>query len=139
MSPKRHHLQCIKGFWRYRRRWPRSVAQQASGEFFILHLNTCDMAEAIRLRPMAEAAFNQSSCRCARTDGDHSTAQVGRGPRLKRYLQLMIRGWAELAREMEAKLLGRIDYEMTDNDLIAAVRSAPAVRPARTLKDLITA
>jgi hypothetical protein len=40
---------------------------QASGEFFIGHLNTCDMAEATRLRPMAGAAFNQAVVALERT------------------------------------------------------------------------
>ena len=43
------------------------MVPQPSGEFFIGYLNGCDMAEAIRLRPMAGAAFNQAVVALERT------------------------------------------------------------------------
>lgn len=40
MSPKRRYPQSVKGLWRYRRRWPNSVAHKAQGEFFLRHRGT---------------------------------------------------------------------------------------------------
>ena len=57
MSSKRQHLQCIRGHYRYRRRYPKSVASVAGSEFFIRHLNTADLDEAVRKRPLVEAAY----------------------------------------------------------------------------------
>lgn len=57
MSSKRQHLQCIRGHYRYRRRYPKSVASVAGSKFFIRHLNTVDLDEAVRKRPLAEACL----------------------------------------------------------------------------------
>jgi len=57
LSANRRHLQCIKGHYRYRRRWPKNVRAVARGEFFIRHLGTSSLEEALRLRPTAETEF----------------------------------------------------------------------------------
>jgi len=51
------HLQCINGHYRYRRRWPKHLRSAAKGEFFIRHLRTSSLAEALRLRATAELEF----------------------------------------------------------------------------------
>ncbi|MFL0355481.1 hypothetical protein ACI5KX_03295 [Erythrobacter sp. GH1-10] len=51
------HLQLINGHYRYRRRWPKNVIAVAKGEFFIRHLGTSSLEEAVRLRPAAEIEF----------------------------------------------------------------------------------
>lgn len=56
-SARRQHLQCIGGNYRYRRRWPKAVRSIAKGEFFIRHLGTTSLDEAMRLRPAAEIEF----------------------------------------------------------------------------------
>lgn len=57
MSANRNHLQCISGHYRYRRRWPKNVRTVAKGEYFIRHLATSSLEEALRLRPAAEIEF----------------------------------------------------------------------------------
>lgn len=57
MPTNQTHLQCINGHYRYRRRWPKHVRSAAKGEFFIRHLGTSSLAEALRLRPTAELEF----------------------------------------------------------------------------------
>lgn len=57
MTANRRHLQCINGHYRYRRRWPKDIRAVAQGEFFIRHLGTSSLAEALRLRPAAEIEF----------------------------------------------------------------------------------
>lgn len=52
MSPKRHYLQPVKGWFRYRRRWPKSVSAVAAGQFLIRHLNITSFQEAAQMRPM---------------------------------------------------------------------------------------
>ena len=66
MSSKRLHLQCVKGHYRYRRRWPAKVRSVASGEFFIRHLGTSSLDEAMRLRPAAEIEFHSEIDRLSR-------------------------------------------------------------------------
>jgi integrase len=58
VSVKRQHPQCINGHYRYRRRWPSRVRSVASGEFFIRHLGTASLDEAVRLRPASEIEFH---------------------------------------------------------------------------------
>jgi hypothetical protein len=53
----RNHLQSINGHYRYRRRWPKKVRAVAKGEYFIRHLGTASLEEALRLRPTAEIEF----------------------------------------------------------------------------------
>ncbi|GAA4778803.1 site-specific integrase [Novosphingobium ginsenosidimutans] len=57
MPANRNHLQCINGHYRYRRRWPKNVRAVAKGEYFIRHLATSSLEEALRLRPAAEIEF----------------------------------------------------------------------------------
>lgn len=57
MPSNRNHLQSINGHYRYRRRWPKNVRALAKGEFFIRHLGTSSLEEALRLRPTAEIEF----------------------------------------------------------------------------------
>lgn len=57
MSGRMRHLQLINGHYRYRRRWPKNVIAVAKGEFFIRHLGTSSLEEAMRLRPAAEIEF----------------------------------------------------------------------------------
>jgi len=58
MSPKRRYLQSVNGNWRYRRRWPEQVTSRAPGTFFIKHLGTSDLTEAIRQRPAVDMLFD---------------------------------------------------------------------------------
>lgn len=57
MAANRRHLQCINGHYRYRRRWPKGIRAVAQGEFFIRHLGTSSLADALRLRPAVEIEF----------------------------------------------------------------------------------
>lgn len=57
MPANRSHLQLVGGHYRYRRRWPKHVRSVAKGEFFIRHLRTSSLTEALRLRPVAEIEF----------------------------------------------------------------------------------
>lgn len=58
VSPRRHHLQQLKGGrYRYRRRWPTHLRPFTEGEYFIRHLHTSDLDEAIRLRPGVETLY----------------------------------------------------------------------------------
>ena len=57
MPANRSHLQSVGGHYRYRRRWPKHVRPVAKGEFFIRHLRTSSLSEALRLRPVAEIEF----------------------------------------------------------------------------------
>lgn len=57
MSGRNLHLQRVGGHYRYRRRWPKDVRSVAKGEFFIKHLGTSSLEEAMRLRPTAEIEF----------------------------------------------------------------------------------
>jgi integrase len=57
----------------------------------------------------------------------------------RRLLQLMMRGWRELARRREAQLLGNTDYASKDVELAAAVQAAREEKSKRTLADLLKA
>lgn len=57
MSGRNLHLQRVGGHYRYRRRWPKDVRLVAKGEFFIKHLGTSSLEEAMRLRLTAEIEF----------------------------------------------------------------------------------
>lgn len=57
MTGKLLHLQCIKGWYRYRRRWPKRVRNIAKGDAFLHVLGTSDLQEALRQRPRIELLF----------------------------------------------------------------------------------
>ncbi|WP_022683549.1 site-specific integrase [Sphingobium bisphenolivorans] len=55
----KHHLQCVHGWYRYRRRWPKSVSKIAPGEFFIRCIGTTDLKVAVNRRPYLDIQFNK--------------------------------------------------------------------------------
>lgn len=66
MSGRSHHLQRVGSHYRYRRRWPQKVRAVARGEFFVKHLGTSSLDEAMRLRPAVEIEFHSELDRLQR-------------------------------------------------------------------------
>jgi len=60
-------------------------------------------------------------------------------PGYRRLLQLMMRGWKELALRREAQLLGNTHYTSKDVELATAVQAAREEKYKRTLADLLKA
>lgn len=75
MSARMRYLQQVKGHYRYRRRWPQNVRSVAQGEFFIRHLGTASLNEALRLRPAADIEFFSEVDRLERLI-DHAPREI---------------------------------------------------------------
>ena len=58
--------------WYYRRRYPRDVAERLGRREFVQSLQTSNYAEALKLRPAAEAAYLSILCRVVAARADDS-------------------------------------------------------------------